>query len=278
VEDVVRTPARAADAAYERLREICLAFPATEEKLSHGAPSFHVRGKMFVTFIDNHHGDGRLAAWVKSTLAEQRSLVAVSPERFFVPPYVGVGGWVGVRLDSEEVDWVELSMLVEAGWSAVAPLRIARGEVTAPPRARLPPSPRVTTDEKVASGALARLKAICLTFPEAELEPDGRHATFRVRKKVFAYFLDNHHGDGIISVCVKSDKAENAALIRKDPKHYYSPAYIGPRGYLGVRLDVARPDWKGVAARLTEGYRSVAPKGRGRSGASSTKKPKASGT
>jgi anti-sigma regulatory factor (Ser/Thr protein kinase) len=56
-----------------------------------------------------------------------------------------------------------------------------------------------------------------------------------VKKKVFAYFLDNHHGDGIVAACVKGDKRANAKLVAAEPKRFFSPAYIGPRGYLGVR-------------------------------------------
>ncbi len=273
---MAKKSASSADVAYEKVREICLGFPAAEEKLSHGAPSFHVRGKMFLRFVDNHHGDGRVAVWCKSTLPEQRRLVASGADRFFVPPYVGVAGWVGVRL--EDADWIELAILVEEGWAAIAPPRIVRGEVVVPKRPLARPSPRVTTDATVARAALTRLKALCAALPEAEFEPDGRHGTFRVRKKAFAYFLDNHHGDGIIGACLRDEKRANAAQIRKDPKRFYSPAYIGPRGYLGLRLDVDRVDWKDVAERLAKSYRSVAPKGLVGAAASSTRTPKASGT
>src|SRR5579862_9107686 len=95
-----------ADAAYAKVREIGLRFPATSEKLSHGAPSFFVGGKMFLMFVDDHHADGNLAVWCKSTLDEQRRLVAENPARFFVPPYVGVKGWVGVRVDPANADWI----------------------------------------------------------------------------------------------------------------------------------------------------------------------------
>src|SRR5271170_711408 len=115
-----------ADAALARVREICLRFPGAEEKLSHGMPSFHVRGKMFVNFVDSHHGDARLAVWCKAMPDEQRRLVASDPERYFVPPYVGVRGWVGVRLDHPEADWIELAIIVERGWTEIAPPRLAR--------------------------------------------------------------------------------------------------------------------------------------------------------
>jgi hypothetical protein len=112
---MAKKPVSPADIAYKHVRDICLGFPAADEKLSHGAPSFHVRGKMFLTFVDDHHGDGRLAVWCKSTSEEQRRLVTSNPARFFVPPYVGVKGWVGARVDPAQADWVELSMLVEEG-------------------------------------------------------------------------------------------------------------------------------------------------------------------
>jgi hypothetical protein len=251
---------RAADRAYERVREICLGFPAAEEKLSHGAPAFHVRGKMFLTFADDHHGDGRIAVWCKASPDEQRRLVGDQPDRYFVPPYVGVKGWVGVRVDGESPDWVDLSMLVEEAWRSVAPARVLRGEDVQPAGARPPPSPRVTTDAKVARAALERLTEICLALPDAVCERESRHATFRVRKKTFAYFLDNHHGDGAIAACIKGDKRQNSTLVRQESSRFFSPAYIGARGWLGVRLDTGRVDWKDVASRVEVSYRAVAPK------------------
>jgi phosphoribosylglycinamide formyltransferase-1 len=80
-----------------------------------------------------------------------------------------------------------------------------------------------------------------------------------VRKKVFAYFLDNHHGDGIIAACVKVNPRAHARLIGSAPKRFFSPAYIGSRGYLGMRLDTGRVDWRDVAARVRASYRSAAP-------------------
>jgi hypothetical protein len=246
------------DVAYEHVREIALRFPAADEKLSHGSPSFHVRGKMFLMFVGESYGRG-IAVWCKATLEEQRARVASDPARFFVPPYVGVKGWVGVAVDPERADWIDLSILVEDAWRSVAPPRIVSGEVV-PERVRPAPSTRVTTDAKVAREALDRLKKLCLALPEAECEEEPKHAAFRVRKKVFAYFLDNHHGDGTIAVCVRGEKRDNARTIAADPKHFYHPQYIGPRGYLGVRLDTKRVDWKDVAARVSASYRRVAPK------------------
>lgn len=252
-------PRSSVDVAYEHVREIALHFPAADEKLSHGSPSFHVRGKMFLMFVGEAYGRG-LAVWCKSTLQEQRERVTADPARFFIPPYVGVKGWIGVDVDPKSADWIDLSILVEDAWRSVAPPRIVRGEVVPPPRAHAAPITRVTTDPELARKSLDRVTQICLLLPDAECERESKHATFRVRKKVFAYFLDNHHGDGIVSVCVRGDKRANSRAVAGDPKRFYLPQYIGPRGYMGIRLDVSRVDWKDVADRVSSSYGSVAPK------------------
>ena len=107
---------------------------------------------------------------------------------------------------------------------------------------------------------LRKVSDICLAFPEATVERHGSHATFRVRKKVFAYFLDNHHGDGIVSVCVKTLLGENRDLARDRPSQFYLPAYIGPRGWVGVRLDVPKVSWDEVASFIASSFAIVAPK------------------
>ena len=107
---------------------------------------------------------------------------------------------------------------------------------------------------------LARLSKICLAFPETRREDHGSHASFLVRKKTFAYFLDDHHGDGIVSVCCKTALAGNEELVRDDPHRFYIPAYIGPRGWVALRLDVGAIDWTEVADLARESYGLVAPK------------------
>ena len=107
---------------------------------------------------------------------------------------------------------------------------------------------------------LPRLTRLCLAFPEATVERQGSHATFRVRKKVFAYFLDNHHGDGIVAVCVKTRLGENSDLIRERPSEFYLPAYIGPRGWVGFRLDGPSISWDEVSSLIASSFAIVAPK------------------
>jgi hypothetical protein len=109
-------------------------------------------------------------------------------------------------------------------------------------------------------GRLARLMKICLALPEAIQESAARHATFLVRKAVFAYYLNDHHGDGIVSVCCKVLPGDNEALVAAQPARFYLPAYIGPRGWVGLRLDVSGLDWDEVAELVVGSYKLVAPK------------------
>jgi len=107
-----------------KLREICLAFPETSERPSHGAPTFFVREKRsFLMVLTNHHGDGRFAIWCAAPDGMQKMLVEADPERFFVPPYVGHRGWLGVRLD-RGVHWDELAGVAEDAYAEVAPARL----------------------------------------------------------------------------------------------------------------------------------------------------------
>jgi len=117
----------------ERLRKLCLALPEVEERLSHGAPTFFVRGKRaFVMVLANHHGDGRFAIWCAAGEGVQQMFVEADPEHFFVPPYVGHRGWLGVRLDGP-IDWDELAGLAEDAFVEIAPARLV--EAAARPRA-----------------------------------------------------------------------------------------------------------------------------------------------
>jgi hypothetical protein len=110
----------------DRIRGLCLALPETSERPSHGAPTFFVRGKRaFLMVLTNHHGDGRFAIWCAAAAGMQSMLVEADPERFFVPPYVGHRGWLGVRLD-RGFDRDELTGILEDAFAEVAPPSLLR--------------------------------------------------------------------------------------------------------------------------------------------------------
>lgn len=105
---------------------------------------------------------------------------------------------------------------------------------------------------------LKRVTEIALALPGAERELMNAHAGFKAKKKVFAYFLNDHHGDGIVGVWCKVLPGENAALIAANPKRFYMPAYVGSRGWVGLRLDVGRVSWKEVSELVGMSYSLVA--------------------
>ena len=109
----------------ERLRRLCLALPDAHEVEAWGEPTFRVRNKIFAMYADaaNHHGNGRAAVWCKAAPGNQSLMVAAAPARFFVPPYVGPSGWVGVRL-GRGTDWTEVAELLADSYRLVAPRRL----------------------------------------------------------------------------------------------------------------------------------------------------------
>src|ERR1700730_11173852 len=116
--------------------------------------------------------------------------------------------------------------------------------------------PKSSTDNPI----LDRLTKLALALPETTRVLKNSHAVFLVRKKIFAYFLNDHHGDGIVALTCKVFPRENAALANAQPKRYYLPAYIGPRGWVALRLDLPKVDWSEVRDLLLTGYHLTAPK------------------
>ena len=105
-----------------------------------------------------------------------------------------------------------------------------------------------------------RLAKICLALPSTMREAMHAHAAFKVGKKTFAYYMNDHHGDGIVSVCCKVLPGDNARLIESNPRKIYMPAYIGPRGWVALRLDRATVDWSEVEGLVRGSYELMAPK------------------
>jgi hypothetical protein len=107
---------------------------------------------------------------------------------------------------------------------------------------------------------LERVTEIALGLPEAERDRSGRHARFHVRGRTFAYYLDDHQGDGIVGLVCKAAWGEGEAMIAAGPARFYAPAYLWHRGWVALRLDTARIDWDEVADVAAESYILVAPK------------------
>ena len=109
---------------------------------------------------------------------------------------------------------------------------------------------------------LAKVRALALALPAAaEKLTHGMPGFFVEGGKFFAYYTRDHHGDGITALLVKaSGVEEQAQLIENDPELYYRPAYFGPSGWVGIRLDGGAVDWGHIEDWLSRSWRAVAPK------------------
>ena len=106
-----------------------------------------------------------------------------------------------------------------------------------------------------------RLAEICQKLPESTYDEVGEgHIAFKIRKKIFAYYSFDHHGDGMIAFLCKSTLNEQRRLIREDPESFFAPAYVGPRGWIGIRLDLDEVDWETVAELARLAYQATAPR------------------
>jgi phosphoribosylglycinamide formyltransferase-1 len=117
------------------------------------------------------------------------------------------------------------------------------------------------------AGRRKRLVALCRALPEAEVERAGaQHLAFKVRKKIFGYYAYDHHGDGRIALLCKAPPGEQSRLLDEDPERYFFPPYVGPRGWIGLRLDTPRVDWRTVTNIVRVSYFLTAPGRRGGEG------------
>jgi predicted DNA-binding protein (MmcQ/YjbR family) len=107
---------------------------------------------------------------------------------------------------------------------------------------------------------LDKLIEICRALPETSREQKNAHVAFLVRKKIFAYYLNNHHGDNIVSVCCKVLPGENQSLVQSGPERFYLPAYIGSRGWIALRMDRPTLNWNEVKELIQGSYLQSAPK------------------
>jgi phosphoribosylglycinamide formyltransferase-1 len=106
-----------------------------------------------------------------------------------------------------------------------------------------------------------RLADICRTLPEVTYEVVGDgHVAFRIRKKIFAYYLFDHHGDGIIAFCCKSSLSEQRRLVREDSETFFVPAYLGAKGWIAIRLDLDDVEWETVTELARRAFQSIAPR------------------
>ncbi len=241
----------------QAVREVCLWFPESEEVLSHGQPDFRVRGKTFATYVVNHHGDGRIALWLNSPTGAQQHFVGAEPQHFFVPPYVGPRGWLGVNLD-QGISWKTVAKLVREAYEKVAPPALVKAlgktiEIT-PPSTRMKPEEFDPMQSARAQEVVEELRKICLALPETSEAKQFGFPVWRAGKKVFAQaYCYRNEGKLQLSFWVGVD--QQALLIRD--KKFSIPAYMGHNGW--ISLDVTkRANWQEIRSLAAFSYRHFA--------------------
>lgn len=238
------------------VRELCLAFPDAEEFVSHGSPNYRAtKGKTFATYLVNHHGDGRIALWLPMPPGAQDSHVKLQPKHFFVPPYVGPRGWLGVNLDTG-LDWKRIAALVRTAYEHVsAPklvARIGKTPVVKPPDAKPKLADLDPMAAPTAQRAIAKLRAICLALPEASEGTQFGAPVWLAGKRAFAIAYD--YGDGLrLGFWVG---VPQQALYTADPR-FSIPKYMGHNGWIAFAPG-NKPDWDEVADLARQSYRHFA--------------------
>jgi len=240
---------------HRAVREVCLWLPEAEEFLSHGSPNFRVRGKTFATYVVNHHGDGRVALWLNALPGAQELHVQAEPAHFFVPPYVGPRGWLGVILD-RGIAWPRVAALVREAYDKVAPadLRQRIGET----RQFAAPSKALTAGQidplqaPQARKVLEPLRKLCLRLPESHEQRQFGYPVWQAGKKTFAWA--RHDGERL-TFCFWVG-VDRQGLLTADAR-YRIPPYLGHNGW--IALDVsAGCDWREIEALVLQSYRHFA--------------------
>ena len=236
---------------FETVREIALSFPGAEEGTSWGMPTFRVRKKIFVRLIE----DGESLA-VK---CDDRDLwIEANSRAFHVTRHYLNYSMVLVRF--AKVKPAILRDIIEQAWRLDAGATLIKlydsGTYVAPP---LPPSPLTAPKAKSEDKIYAeRARRICMALPEVEEKAAWSAPTFRVKGKMFAMYLNNHHGDGRIALWLKAPTGVQEMLVEAAPEKFFIPPYQGPFGWIGIHLD--RTDDDEIAAHVMQAWRMVAPK------------------
>jgi hypothetical protein len=237
------------------VREVCLWFPETTEVVSHGSPDFRVRGKTFATYVVNHHGDGRLALWLAAPPGAQPHYTEADPDYFFVPPYVGPRGWLGVHLN-HGLDWNRIAHHVREAYVVIAPKKLSQALGATP--AIEPPTKTIDPEQfdpllsKRAKAVLGPLRKLCLALPEAAEAKAFGNPVWRAGKKTFCS-VHRYHGRLKLSFWVGDDMQ---AMLTFE-KRYQIPAYSGHNGW--IELDVEDDiDWSEVRELALVSYRHFA--------------------
>lgn len=240
---------------YDVVREICLGMPETEEFISHGFPTFKVSGKTFATYSLNHHGDEKVALLLNMDRENQQMLVNAAPDYFFVPPYIGPKGWVGIELN-KDLSWDRVAKLTCDAYIRVAPVSLASN--TRPVKVN-PPTVQMKLEDinplKSASNQviLDKVRSICCNLPEVSETKQFGNPAFKAGKKSFC-ILSARRGKVQLQVWVGADR--QLSLTSFDER-FEIPAYVGHNGWINLDLTL-KQNWEEIEDLLFTSYEHFA--------------------
>lgn len=240
----------------DAVRNVCLSFPGVEEVPSRGSPDFRVGGKTFATYVINHHGDGHVALWLRAPSGDQQTYVELDSENYFVPPYVGPKGWLGVELN-KSLTWSSIAERVREAWIEVAPPSLAskigktisiKGTVKNLTAEEVDPF-----ESKRAKQVLAKLGKICDALPESTRASQFGSPVWKAGKKTFVVAHHNAKGKLGLQFWVGADMQH---MMTDDPR-FTIPAYTGHNGWINLDIEESA-NWAEIKSLTVASYRHFA--------------------
>lgn len=237
----------------ETVRQLMSAFPGVEEGTSWGMPTFRIRGKMLARLQED--GESLVLK-----CADRDLLLQSEPQTFYVTKHYLNYPLLLIRL--AKVRRTMLRDLIEQAWRMEASARQIKvfesGTYQPPPASEAPAPPRPSREKSSKVDQQERARRICLALPEVEEKEAWGSPTFRVKGKMFAMYLNNHHGDGRVALWLKAAQGVQAMLVEAAPEKFFIPPYQGPFGWIGIHLE--RCDDAEIASHVRQAYRLLAPK------------------
>lgn len=238
----------------QAMHKVCLSFPESEEVPSHGIPNFKVRGKPFAIYARNHHGDGRVALWLVATPGAQSLYTQMNPKAYFIPPYVGSNGWLGLELN-KGVPQAAIVDRVRDVYLKVAPAHL-RPQAGTFCKIKEPVKNlrREEIDPLLAAYSQKLLKSvasICAKLPEVTTARQFGNPVWKAGKKTF---LCVHCYN---SLCIQVWIGVDQQSYLTNDKRYRIPPYVGHNGW--IDLDVSKHvNWQEIENLVIASYRHFA--------------------
>ena len=212
-------------------------------------------GRFLRMYPINHHGDGRVALWLMAPPGAQAAFVKMRPRVYFVPPYVGPSGWLGIELD-KGLGWSTVCEHVREAYAMVAPAELVRSMKkdfrVRPPTRKFRPEEIDPFQGKAARAVLKKLDAICLRLPETERGTLFGSPTWQAGTKTFA---TAHYYTGRLKLSFWVGAARQKELIKD--KRFEISQYTGHNGWIDLDVEEEQ-DWAEIGALALESYRHFA--------------------